>query len=67
MIDTLPNHFQKDILQPKTQSTIQKQITQETINLLAPCIANLRKAVNETVVQMQSNAEDKFNQFENDA
>ncbi|MEB6289887.1 dynamin family protein [Staphylococcus xylosus] len=68
MIDALPKSLsKKNILQPKTQSTIQEQITQETINLLAPCIANLRKAVNETVVQMQSNAEDKFNQFENDA
>ena len=46
---------------------IKEQITQETINLLAPCIANLRQAVNETVMQMQSNAEDKFNQFENEA
>lgn len=68
MIDALPKSLsKKNILQPKTQSTIQEQITQETIHLLAPCIANLRQAVNETVVQMQSNAEDKFNQFENDA
>lgn len=68
MIDALPKSLSKrNILQPKTQSTIQEQIAQETINLLAPCIANLRQAVNETVIQMQNNAENKLNQFENDA
>ncbi|MGW7985768.1 dynamin family protein [Staphylococcus shinii] len=68
MIDALPKSLSKrNILQPKTQSTIQEQIAQETINLLAPCIANLRQAVNETVIQMLNNAENKFNQFENDA
>ncbi|QRA15493.1 dynamin family protein [Staphylococcus shinii] len=68
MIDALPKSLSKrNILQPKTQSTIQEQIAQETINLLAPCIANLRQAVNEIVIQMLNNAENKFNQFENDA
>lgn len=68
MIDALPKSLSKrNILQTKTQSTIQEQIAQETINLLAPCIANLRQAVNETVIQMLNNAENKFNQFENDA
>lgn len=68
MIDALPKSLSKrNILQPKTQSTIQEQIAQETINLLVPCIANLRQAVNETVIQMLNNAENKFNQFENDA
>lgn len=68
MIDALPKSLSKrNILQPKTQSTIQEQIAQETINLLAPCTANLRQAVNETVIQMLNNAENKFNQFENDA
>jgi small GTP-binding protein len=68
MIDALPKSLSKrNILQPKTQSTIQEQIAQETINLLASCIANLRQAVNETVIQMLNNAENKFNQFENDA
>ncbi|MDN6698553.1 MAG: dynamin family protein, partial [Staphylococcus equorum] len=67
MIDALPKSLsKKNILQPKTQGELQEQITQETIKLLAPCIADLRKALNEIVLVMDENAETKFKQFESD-
>ena len=67
MVDALPKSLsKKNILQPKTQSELQEQITQETIKLLAPCIADLRKALNEIVLVMNKNAETKFKQFESD-
>lgn len=67
MVDALPKSLsKKNILQPKTQSELQEQITQETIKLLAPCIADLRKALNEIVLVMNENAETKFKQFESD-
>ncbi len=67
MIHALPKTLtKKNILQPKTQSAIQEQITHETISLLASCIADLRQALNDIVAKMEHCAEDRFNDFEQD-
>lgn len=67
MINSLPKSLsKKNILQPKTQSEIQEQITHETIKLLTPCIADLRKALNEIVLTMNQNAESNFKHFEDE-
>ncbi|RIN28912.1 hypothetical protein BU068_12750, partial [Staphylococcus succinus] len=53
-------------LQAKTQNEIQTQITYSTVNLLAPCIGDLRQALIEIVVRMNQNAEARFYEFEQD-
>lgn len=67
MIDSLPKSLsKKNILQAKTQNEIQTQITYSTVNLLAPCIGDLRQALIEIVVRMNQNAEARFYEFEQD-
>lgn len=68
MLNALPKGLtKKTILQPKSQSAIQEQITHETIALLAPCIANLKQAMSDIVSTMDYNAETKFKTLEKEA
>ncbi|PHK49206.1 dynamin family protein [Staphylococcus edaphicus] len=68
MVNALPKSLsKKNILQPKSQSAIQEQITYETVSLLAPCIASLREALNNIVSKMNDNADSRLQVFEKEA
>lgn len=55
LVKALPKSLtKKNILQPKTQSEIQKQINTTTMEFLSSGIADLRKALNDIVSSLQS-------------
>src|SRR5699024_8386384 len=67
MISSLPKTLtKKNIIQSKTQNEIQRAITQNTIELLKPCIDDLRKGLIEIIDILNKDIEKKFNYYEKD-
>ncbi|MEY8603367.1 dynamin family protein [Staphylococcus nepalensis] len=67
MISSLPKTLtKKNIIQSKTQNEIQRAITQNTIELLKPCIADLRKGLIEIIDILNQDIEKKFTHYEKD-